>query len=276
MTLDGTGTMPGTGEIALGNATITKLGPGLLELTADYSAVGLTTQRIELLQGGTLVASIPGHTGPVARFAAWPTGCGKERIWDGSGTSCYGWEWDRPIPMQVLGTGGGSWQADEIRVLAEGPGSLSEIRSLSLTGRDLGSITVLAASEKSGATATAYGNSCGGLTANSSLPTIGSTAPVALAGIAPSTLLAVALLGLPMSPGLPLDFVGMPGCRLLVITIDAMPVPISGAAATLSLAIPSDPTLAGVELGAQFVTVDPTANALGMHASNGVRLRLDR
>jgi len=132
------------------------------------------------------------------------------------------------------------------------------------------------ASRISGATATAYGNSCGGLTANSSLPTIGSTAPVALAGIAPSTLLAVALLGLPMSPGLPLDFVGMPGCRLLVITIDAMPVPISGAAATLSLAIPSDPTLAGVELGAQFVTVDPTANALGMHASNGVRLRLDR
>ncbi|MCC6785055.1 MAG: hypothetical protein IT457_19560 [Planctomycetes bacterium] len=274
--MSGTGTMPGTAEIPLGHVTITKLATQVLELQADYAAVGMNTQRIELLADGDLIASIPGHSGPIARFAQWPNGCGKERIWDGSGTSCFAFGWDQPVHVQILGAGAGTWQADEIRVLAEGPGSLSEIRSLALTGAGLGHLVVLGVTEKGAASAIAYGTGCGGLALSASPPVLGATCTAQLDGIPAGSPAAVAMLGLAQSPGLPLEFLGMAGCELLVMPLDALGAPVLGAGLTMQFAIPDDPRLVGAELALQFLTVSPGANPFGMLASNGVRLRFDR
>ena len=105
---------------------------------------------------------------------------------------------------------------------------------------------------------------------------LGATCNARLDGIPAGSPVAVAMLGLAQSPGLPLEFLGMAGCELLVMPLDALGAPVLGAGLTMQFAIPDDPRLVGAELALQFLTVSPGANPFGMLASNGVRLRFDR
>jgi hypothetical protein len=75
-----------------------------------------------------------------------------------------------------------------------------------------------------------------------------------------------------INPGIDLGFMGAPGCLQLVdLTVSSTTLLIGGPTATLVFPIPNDPGLAGLPLNLQSASLDPTANALGVLTSNGVR-----
>lgn len=77
-------------------------------------------------------------------------------------------------------------------------------------------------------------------------------------------------------PGLDLGGLGMPGCRRHV-GLDAVLVFLpAGGTGSLSLAVPANPVLAGVDVWSQSFAFAPGVNACGVTTSNGLRLHLDR
>nr|MCU0867900.1 hypothetical protein [Planctomycetota bacterium] len=116
------------------------------------------------------------------------------------------------------------------------------------------------------------------------------TVPLVLAGTAPrlgTTVLLTttqfpvgASLGLQIlsativDPGTDLGALGMPGCRLAV-NLDVTNVLVaSGGQATSTLPVPNNPSLIGVQIGAQSAAFYGEANAFGMTTSNGLRLTI--
>ena len=73
--------------------------------------------------------------------------------------------------------------------------------------------------------------------------------------------------------GIPLPYdlssLGMTGCFLLAEPLVAPQLPNSGGSAQLSLAVPSGPALAGLDVYFQAITADPRANPFGAAVSNG-------
>jgi hypothetical protein len=80
-------------------------------------------------------------------------------------------------------------------------------------------------------------------------------------------------------PGIPLDFLGLPGCAAHVdiasgvgnvIANNGLP----GTSMTVTLPIPNTPALLAFEVFGQSVWLDAAANAFGALTSNGVRSRI--
>src|SRR5690606_9316970 len=79
--------------------------------------------------------------------------------------------------------------------------------------------------------------------------------------------------------GVPLPFdlgaLGAPGCALHCRPDVLLPAIVGPAGqATVRIAIPADPNFTGAEFFAQFLVLDPTANALGLAATAGGRGRV--
>ena len=136
-----TGSVGGMAEQALGTLRITDIGAEL-EITADYSAVGSTSHRLEVLDGGVLVTTVTGHTGPVARVVGWPKGCGKGRaVIDDFGTACYRPCWPGPVSINIIG--GPTVVGDTLRVLAENPtAEFDFLSSFTTQAADIPNITI--------------------------------------------------------------------------------------------------------------------------------------
>lgn len=77
---------------------------------------------------------------------------------------------------------------------------------------------------------------------------------------------------------LPLDFIGMPGCRYQVDGIWSFVVPTNrdGASSFGPLEVKSDPQLIGLELLWQWLVLDPGANSFGMTTSDAAIMRQGR
>ncbi len=135
------GTGPGQG---LGELRITDVGP-FLEVTADYSSAGSTSHRLEVYNRGELVATVTGHTGPVARIAGWPVGCGKKKVViDDRTTACYWPEWGDVLPIEILG--GPTVLGDGLRVIAENPSAdLESLDSFQIQAADVPAIVLTSA-----------------------------------------------------------------------------------------------------------------------------------
>ncbi len=131
--LDPTGSLP-TGALLRASATGSILGEARdlgsieftkelskLELVADFSAIDSPTQRLEIYNEGELVTTVTGNAAPLAFTSGinviviWPRSISK--IGGGGGTTCFVSEWDHPIEIAVPGAG--TFQGDELRVLAE-------------------------------------------------------------------------------------------------------------------------------------------------------------
>ena len=107
-----TGSRDGVPESALGTLTITKTAADY-QIAADFSAIGATSQHIEIYDQGRLVADFRGHTGVAGTSSDWPINIGKL----GGRTECYSGDFDRGTTFVIDGQ---AYQGDRIHVLAEG------------------------------------------------------------------------------------------------------------------------------------------------------------
>lgn len=119
----------------LGTLAVTKTAAAAFSVAADFTSIAAPTQRIVVLNGGTTVTTVSGHTGIAAIANRWPRRIGKL----GGPLECFVGGW--PVGTQFL-IDGNPFIGDELRVLAEGspnvigfksrfdfnPAGLSELR----------------------------------------------------------------------------------------------------------------------------------------------------
>jgi CHRD domain len=110
-----TGTIGGVPDQPLGDLTITKTATAY-DVSVDFSSIGSSTQTVQVYNGGSLVTSFPGHSGPVGSMSKWPKGLGKL----GGILECF-ISHDPPGTLFVIN--GSTFVGDELRVLAEGTSS---------------------------------------------------------------------------------------------------------------------------------------------------------
>jgi hypothetical protein len=133
------------------------------------------------------------------------------------------------------------------------------------------------------ATVAIFGSGCSGSAGVPALapragsrPWLGDTLHLVCTGL-PASGAAAALLGLSnrswSGVPLPLDLapLGMPGCSLLVSADVFLLLANAGGIAALDMPVPNSPPLVGTAIYVQALSFDPTANAFGVTASNGVR-----
>lgn len=76
-------------------------------------------------------------------------------------------------------------------------------------------------------------------------------------------------------PGFDLGIIGMPGCNANIVLPEFQSfLNIGGPSFVMPASVPNDPLLLGVSVYAQAGALDPTANAFGAVASNGVALKI--
>jgi hypothetical protein len=118
--------------------------------------------------------------------------------------------------------------------------------------------------------------------ASNSVPRIGATFGLGLSSLPTSPGVAFLILGFSKktwnSTPLPLDLtsLGAPGCRLAASLQMMLPGASVNGTATYSLPIPNDPTLVGAIAYLQGLSLDASANALGLTLSNAVEAYLGR
>ncbi|MBK8980515.1 MAG: CHRD domain-containing protein [Planctomycetes bacterium] len=122
----------------LGSTSVTQTANGLTA-SADFSAIGSTTVRVEVWSGNAMVASFPGQTGPLAGLPNWPrTGCWLFP------PQCYYY----PFPDGSLFTvAGNTIVGDSLRIYPENPAAVIgpySSMSLELTGLPTLEVTNLA------------------------------------------------------------------------------------------------------------------------------------
>jgi hypothetical protein len=134
------------------------------------------------------------------------------------------------------------------------------------------------------ASATAFGSGCVGSAGTPSLqasspPWLGQPATLVVSSTPPSAPVLVAFslsntawgtTPLPM----PLAAFGMPGCSLLVGAGTLGAAASTGPSASIVVAVPPNPALAGAVIHTQALIVDPLANTAGATTSNGLTLQL--
>lgn len=108
------------------------------------------------------------------------------------------------------------------------------------------------------------------LTALTGTPAIGQNVAIVLRNAPP---FAPAMLNLGMPTFMPLGPYGATGC-VLTAAADGfnvyLPADASGSSTSGPLLVPNDPAIVGIELGAQFVVVDPGANPANLVTSRGI------
>jgi len=67
-----------------------------------------------------------------------------------------------------------------------------------------------------------------------------------------------------------LDAIGMPYCKLHTNPVAVLGMPVAGGFATQLLAIPNNPSLGGAQFACQAFVVAPSANPLGVAATQGL------
>lgn len=125
-----------------------------------------------------------------------------------------------------------------------------------------------------GAGVRTFGSGCPGsngtpLLQATTAPNLGFTWHLQLSNLVPTIPIAALALGLAELPGLSLAGIGMPGCAAFVTPDVLVSLPASGSALWAS-SVPAAPSLLGVSLFAQGVSLDPTSNAAGLVVSNAV------
>ena len=135
-------------------------------------------------------------------------------------------------------------------------------------------------------TENAFGIGCKGSSGNrpeiswQGAPSVGSTDFKLVLRNGPATGAVILFLGASNTKwdtvALPLDLaiLGMTGCELLVSPHVSLRGSATGGNSVASLPIPNDPGLRGANVYAQWFCLDPGSNALGMSASNGVRIEV--
>ncbi len=138
----------------------------------------------------------------------------------------------------------------------------------------------------SAVTENAFGSGCKGSSGNlpeiswQGAPSVGSTDFKLVLRNGPAAGAVILFLGASNtrwdSTSLPLDLaiLGMTGCELLVSPDLSLRGSATGGKSVASLPIPNDPRLRGANVYAQWFCLDPGSNALGMSASNGVRIEV--
>lgn len=111
----------------------------------------------------------------------------------------------------------------------------------------------------------------------SARPVLGTTIALNTTNVPASAPFGATLFGLvEINAGLPLDSLGMPGCRqYLNIDTSAVWFPVGGVGST-NFPLPSSVAFAGVQIRTQSAALVPGINPLGAISSNGVRLLLDQ
>ena len=134
------GSLGGNPNQSLGTLRVTDIGSEY-EITADYSPIGSTSQRLEVYDQGKLMTVIAGHTGPVARVPQWPDKCGKGvATIAGARIPCYRKGW--PFSVSIAIVGGPTVMGDELRVLAENTDEIFDyLQTFSVVASDIPEIT---------------------------------------------------------------------------------------------------------------------------------------
>ena len=117
LTLTARGLLNSLPNQPLGSLRVSQVAPGTAlpyTISADFSSISSPSQLVEVWNGSTLLASFPGHVGPVAQVERWPDGLGKLS----ARTECYRGTWKPPVRLLVNGI---NFMATELRVLAESP-----------------------------------------------------------------------------------------------------------------------------------------------------------
>lgn len=98
------------------------------------------------------------------------------------------------------------------------------------------------------------------------VPTTGQLFTANVAGISPTSLAGSVFIGNQALGGIPLDAIGMQGCRLYTSpSVGNVPIQPGGA---VRLFIPNDPGVVGLVFQLQATTITPMVNALGVASSN--------
>jgi hypothetical protein len=232
--------------------------------------------------GSTWLQVVTANAPVPRRFAAMAFDCARGRVVLHGGYGGYG----LGVPLDTWEFDGGNWVAVPIP-------ETSVYSSVMTYDNRRDRLVMVGSGETMGfvaasvATIARYGLGCPGSAgipvldaAAGALPVLGTTLPLQLGALPlPSGLAILALgfdrtqwLGVPLP--MALDPVGMPGCRLWVPPEVWLALPTSGGLASYSLAIPADPSLGGLTLGAQALSLDPAAAGGFGAVSNGVVLRL--
>lgn len=111
--------------------------------------------------------------------------------------------------------------------------------------------------------------------AGTTSPRLGSTFVATMTNFAPGSGLGAIVAGFSANnPPVPLAIYGLPGC-FLHTNVDAMLfLPVVGGAMTASMLLPADPTLLGLQIHEQGLSLDPGYNPAGMVVSNAITANL--
>lgn len=129
------GALGGASSVPLGAMQVSEGAGGVKEISADYTPLGSSTFRVEVLHAGQRMALAQGHTGPIASVDAWPSGCQVDTAWGATGLPGCAAVWPSATSITVPGLG--TFAGDELRVLAEGGATVSAIAQLDVFARDL-------------------------------------------------------------------------------------------------------------------------------------------
>jgi hypothetical protein len=110
-----TGSINGQPDLPLDDLTLSQTG-GSVQITADFSRIGLPTARVQVLSNNVVVTDLPGLTGVVASAPDWPVVIGKL----GGGAQILNCRVVRWPGSRLFSINGNAYQGDQLNVLAEG------------------------------------------------------------------------------------------------------------------------------------------------------------
>ena len=106
-------------------------------------------------------------------------------------------------------------------------------------------------------------------------PVLGSTVTLLTTNVPTGTVAALSILSLsPITGGLDLTFLGMPGCRAYQQLTVATTIPVIGGTGFTSLTVPNTPTLISTKVFNQSAVFALNINAAHMVTSNGLELSI--
>jgi hypothetical protein len=126
----------------LGTLTVTKTAGSNYTLSADFTPLQVTNQTVDVYNGASLVAHVPGQPapGPVAAAAAAPLG--SQVAISPVGTESFQFTWSSG-PTTVFVSGGPAVTGDRLVVTASGPPTLGYLSGIQLSsGGGLSQITL--------------------------------------------------------------------------------------------------------------------------------------
>jgi hypothetical protein len=135
------GSVRGRPDQPLGQVQVTKMADGF-QVTPDFTSIDSPTHHLQIYDHGSLVADLPGQSGPAGIASAWPRRFGKL----GGALECYVFHWPQDITWRIGGptrASGPAYSGDEVRVLAEaGAGAVDFKSGFQVKAAKLDSLTL--------------------------------------------------------------------------------------------------------------------------------------